>query len=136
MLMLNYLVLILKIYSRIPGDRTMLMLNRSKINILFLHYILYILIFQSLIEILPADFSFMPILFNAWYYRLFTFSAGKNSSSFIPSEQSNRVFLMDSTNYRNNCNMLYRLSLYYILPNTDNLNNFHRKLPLEYKFLF
>ena len=65
MLMLNYLVLILKIYSRIPGDRTMLMLNRSKINILFLHYILYILIFQSLIEILPADFSFMPILFNA-----------------------------------------------------------------------
>ena len=47
------------------GDRTMLMLNRSKINILFLHYILYILIFQSFIEILPADFSFMPILFNA-----------------------------------------------------------------------
>ena len=44
-------------------DRTMLMLNRSKINILFLHYILYILIFQSLIEILPADFSFLPIFF-------------------------------------------------------------------------
>ena len=46
-------------------DRTMLMLNRSKINILFLHYSLYILIFQSLIEILPADFSFLPILFDA-----------------------------------------------------------------------
>jgi hypothetical protein len=39
----------------------MLMLNHSKINILFLHYILYILIFQSFIEILPADFSFLPI---------------------------------------------------------------------------
>ena len=46
-------------------DRTMLMLNRSKINILFLHYSLYIFIFQSLIEILPADFSFMPIFFDA-----------------------------------------------------------------------
>ena len=58
-------------------DRTMLMLNRSKINILFLHYSLYILIFQSLIEILPANFSFLPILLNAWFHRLFTFSAGK-----------------------------------------------------------
>ena len=65
----------------------MLMLNRSKINILFLHYILYILIFQSLIEILPADFSFLPILFNAWYYRLFTFSAGKTHLLlFLPSK--------------------------------------------------
>ena len=61
MLMLNFTQKQMKNLYYLRGDRTMLMLNRSKINILFLHYILYILIFQSLIEILPADFSFLPI---------------------------------------------------------------------------
>ena len=61
MLMLNILYIMNRISKTMQGDRTMLMLNRSKINILFLHYILYILIFQSFIEILPADFSFLPI---------------------------------------------------------------------------
>ena len=65
MLMLNEAIYKYVLKTDIYRDRTMLMLNRNKINILFLHYILYILIFQSLIEILPADFSFMPILFNA-----------------------------------------------------------------------
>jgi hypothetical protein len=63
MLMLNYSPTVTSFVKIKNGDRTMLMLNRSKINILFLHYILYILIFQSLIEILPADFSFLPIFF-------------------------------------------------------------------------
>ena len=65
MLMLNLYIIGSVIANDASGDRTMLMLNRSKINILFLHYILYILIFQSFIEILPADFSFLPIFFNA-----------------------------------------------------------------------
>ena len=64
MLMLNIIVLYNIGVDNLSGDRTMLMLNRSKINILFLHYSLYILIFQSFIEILPADFSFLPILLN------------------------------------------------------------------------
>ena len=65
MLMLNLAAKAAGVQPIISGDRTMLMLNRSKINILFLHYILYILIFQSFIENLPADFSFLPILLNA-----------------------------------------------------------------------
>ena len=65
MLMLNLDFILHTLRPVAIRDRTMLMLNHSKINILFLHYILYILIFQSLIEILPADFSFLPIFFNA-----------------------------------------------------------------------
>ena len=61
MLMLNEAIYKYVLKTDIYRDRTMLMLNRSKINILFLHYSLHILIFQSLIEILPADFSFLPI---------------------------------------------------------------------------
>ena len=49
MLMLNEAIYKYVLKTDIYRDRTMLMLNRNKINILFLHYILYILIFQSLI---------------------------------------------------------------------------------------
>ena len=123
MLMLNTLVTNGGIVKSRHRDRTMLMLNYSKISILFLYYSLYSLIFQYLSKVVPACRSFIsgkPVFYLSYLNQLL---------------QNSRVFLTDRTSLHTSCNTLCRLNFCCIPPNICSLNSSLRKIPAEHKFL-